>query len=297
MPEGLFDQPDTHIDHLVIDSPKQEQARFDAQHAIDEETWQRLHEALESSERSSAESLMGAACDFLLIFPEKRAELKLTENFWRTCLDYLKTLENMYHAAEKRESMDNKIRSVEFIVTALSELKTLFPGRDSVEINQAAIDEALIARNSPDEFSTGLKLFMDLKILTGHDQIDLSKPEIVEALKQEVPAVRQYVIDHSHEHGWVWGHFARRVAMARVCLGDRFNSNDITEDDWYNMKEELKVRKSNPDEEIELLTNLVANMKILAADRVVVTEGGLELIMPKVQFEESLPELPEQRGF
>jgi hypothetical protein len=294
MPEGLF-QPDFDIRRLTIDPVLKKSERFEIEKTIDETTWQFLLTSLKLYKDNELHRLPGIASDMKLIFPERASDLELTDAFWNDCMTYLKHLEQVYG---RDTNADSKKRFLLNIITTLSNMKILFPERSLADrIDQVAVNNLLAEYNDPETIDPGLKLLFDLKILTGKDPIDFSRPSIKEALRLDIQQSRQYARDNEADHSPVWGHLARRAAMVKICLGNNFNNEDITEDDWQHMEQELKVRTADQLLTAEMLADLALHMKILAANGVTVTDRGIVFREKPLSVDTPVESMPEQRGF
>ncbi len=97
------------------------------------------------------------------------------------------------------------------------------------------------------------------------------------------------------EKGQQWTAFAEASSHMRLLFPEDWKENSVRPEHWQGMRATLAgFRQSDNGYSY---AELAANMKILAAERVTISERGLELIMPNTSLSESPPELPQTRNF
>ncbi|KKP33210.1 MAG: hypothetical protein A2360_04845 [Candidatus Staskawiczbacteria bacterium RIFOXYB1_FULL_32_11] len=93
----------------------------------------------------------------------------------------------------------------------------------------------------------------------------------------------------------MWNEFVNQATHMKVI--DPKIDLDISESDWDNIRKKINFER-NLGRGISF-SNLVARVKILAAEKLEVTDKGLEITMPKqsVGLQRETPAIPEQKQF
>jgi hypothetical protein len=96
-----------------------------------------------------------------------------------------------------------------------------------------------------------------------------------------------------------WFSFAQNFVSMKILFPEKNIGSKLDAGAWKGMRDELEnIRNSSDSEKWERLSSLAMNMKILAAEKVEVTDKGLEITMPeKREGLESAPALPETKQF
>lgn len=89
-----------------------------------------------------------------------------------------------------------------------------------------------------------------------------------------------------------WFSFAHWLADIRLALPERFKEFPLNLQVWEGIKAIIPTLTTPVD-----FLRIFTNQKILAAEKILITDKSLEIVMPKVRFDETGPKLPETRKF
>ncbi len=93
-----------------------------------------------------------------------------------------------------------------------------------------------------------------------------------------------------------WRDFAVSLSRLRIIFPERFDEIDLNNRDWQGMKEELEISRDR--ESALRFFRLAGYMKILAAEKVEITDKGLEITMSEGEdFRQEKKSRPERRQF
>jgi hypothetical protein len=97
------------------------------------------------------------------------------------------------------------------------------------------------------------------------------------------------------EKGQQWTAFAAASSQMRLLFPEDWKESNVRPEHWQDMRATLEGFRQR--DKGASYAELAANMKILAADKVTISERGLEIIIPTVTLKEQTLNLPEQRNF
>ncbi len=283
-----------NINQLSVEQPKADKALvFDQERDLDEKTWQSILERAFDERKHDETNFIGLAEDLAVLAPERRKELELTEEIWN------KLLNNTDELIDVSSTTNVGLAFSEDFSDTMYTLKTLFPEK----VHQLSLDEQTHSklinlydflksrRQDQAEARKVLRLASNIKFLFPQfgdewgestkrgTQIDIIGVEMLDRLSAEKN----------------WGAFALVSRQLRYLFPD--DKLEYGNAAWKEMRAKLESNRSN--EHWFSYAQLAANMKVLAAEKVMVTEQGLELVMPKAkaQLAEQTPGMPDIRKF
>jgi hypothetical protein len=298
MPEFL-DNDTIDIRQTTVEAPKRTELLFDIEEVVDRHAWQMMKEKLrslwESQETPLFLTLLSEMC---LIYPDRRQELALNDTVWQSIKNYVENLlpSESQLAAIRRSTgpvsnADQIAGGLNVSIKELAKVKIAFPEQkdcptDTTLLNKA--EELLTTNPAAIRKENYMNLAQAMKLLTGHDSVDVSNTETIQALTAIVQSETQ---DERVFPDLV----AFIAARSKIILGKNYRPGILTKNDWEAMREH--VLSYSDEGRVIQRAEMASYMKILAADEVRITESGVELIMPKPHTNEDSPVMPEQREF
>lgn len=144
------------------------------------------------------------------------------------------------------------------------------------------MEEKLDVFRNIQDWSQFLNLAFAMKILEKNYKVDISK-------KEYKAIMDQFADDTKHNEGW-------RIAatMAQLRVVDPNRNLKIDDAAWECMHHQLEDWRFG---DYDGFFQIAVDMQILAAEKVEVTDKGLEITMPARNLQIETPQIPEQRNF
>jgi hypothetical protein len=282
-----------NITQLSVEQPKVEKpVLFDQEHDLDEKTWQSMLEQL-AKEKDDMVKIIDMAESLVILAPERREQLPSSLEVVGTGLLNITDKPIEVSAATKVDVAFNEDFS-----DTMCTLKTLFPEK----VHQLSLDDQthdklinlydFLKSRRQDEAETRkvLRLAASIKFLFpqfGDEWSEITKRGT------EVDIMGTEVLDRLAVSK-KWGQFAFVSRQLRYLFPeDRLDASNVA---WEGMRAALERRRNK---DWLLYAELAANMKVLTAEKVTITEQGLELVMPtaQAQLAQPIPQMPEIKNF
>ncbi len=270
-----FDPDRLNIYELVIEEPekeKQSELPFDVERDITDEEWDRFKADMDQLRKSNEWSYLGQKLAHLKILDPQRLPL-LEENLFSGM-------------QEKRNHYSKSSFGGGDFLSVSCKLKSLFPERNlnfsPVEMEKMKYSvETNLANENWGNYALEFSVF---KVVSPDNGLKYDSRAMEENEKQL----------ESFRKEKDWWNFCYLGANIRII--DPSHDFKLDKADWEDM---LQFRNSTTGQHIDNLFAHFANMQVLAAEKVEVTDNGLELTMskPKQKLDTGVPPLPETKNF
>ena len=276
-----FNPDNLNIHELATQEPKRASVVFDPERELFEGDWDIIKERLEDCQDRGqtvdyAESLSYASIAFPEIF-EKEANHKMFGILSDGC-------QSDYVAAR---------------FAMLSYAKICFPqDYQDNNLNELAEKKWIeyktgIAEHKQDgDFHNLCPSLLKAKIIFPDKFNELGIEE------QTYEGMRQYLMSNfSKDNDTSYKYYAQFLGSMRIIFPEKFSEFSPGEEDWNKMRETLEnARTAGENWGFPLLAG---NLKILAAEKVEITDKGLKITMPeeKESLQGETPVMPEQKQF
>lgn len=253
---------------------------FDAEKEVTADDWEKMKTALEVCRQSEDwDGFIAIAVDMKIIFPERAEELNL-DKFDKETLERI-AAQFPYYSSQDDPS--NATMVYDFGKRALK-MKILFPEKSKLIFDEKRetgfesrikelrrlTDNVIEAGDSGSAENMAKFAFPDLaKKLQPMD----------EKRKTRIEGLLKEKLDYAREKGF-WSEFFRAAAYEKL-LHPFIVQPNLNGNDWESMKKENASGKQRWVSPSSSLAQRVANMKILAAEKVEITDNGLEIVMPE----------------
>jgi hypothetical protein len=298
MPEGLFQDHEINIKDLSIEQPQRPEQGLDLESVIDREVWEKLKSVLaDYLQAGNIEEFLKLAKEMVCVYPDRKAELGLDDTVWQKIKTYWESYDFI------SPLLDNSVRyggigttasDLGGMLTPLAWTKLVFPEEMAASsYGSSATNEAVELLKSNIDKVAGIDSFMDLavaiRILTGN-------PSVL-AIDSNGARYMTEALVSAIATKWSTLRIMNLAANGRILLGEQYDSTPITDEHWARMADEMNEMKREGGWETNLI-NSGADLKILAAEKVLVNQHGLELIMPTpASTAQETPKRPEARRF
>jgi len=290
-----FNPDKINIHDLAIEEPENAPETFDAEKVVTPEIWEQMMAAMECyrEEPASWIDFAGQAAAMKIICPERDVVVddvawqKMKREMEKYRLDLAEELPHFYGLA--------------------MHMKILDPERSKQDVNPdvlgAAIDQVLNLKykqyREDEEWDNFSSIAMAMKIL--NPKIDLNiDEETWQGMKSQLELYRSDVkIDQPDEDG-AFMYFSQLAMKMKIICPQRADELNLDQDTWARLRDELEEWRpdvgGNPSNWQEFTLECM-RQKILAAEKVEVTDNGLEITMPEKKFGSEAPSLPETKQF
>ncbi|MDO8618648.1 MAG: hypothetical protein Q7R49_01745 [Candidatus Daviesbacteria bacterium] len=276
----------TNIGSLTLEDRKEYEFPFDPSQELSVEEKQRILEMIRKTRTNSFGSPVGQWSDFrywasgaALVFPEETEKLGLDEQIF-----------NLNEAIIQ----ERKLKTPFGLARNLRAIKTLFPqrfrelniGQEEWEILKKRTDEV---RNSND-WKDNFEILASMSIIF---------PERIDELvfnEDELNNMRNEV-NKELDHPSLCYLYAQRAANFKLfCPAKAINL--VPEQRGKHLREHFQEwRRRYQEGNWILFPEYVANLKILSAEQIKITNNGFEFVMPNNFAKPPAPPIPEMRKF
>ena len=268
---------DFKLDEIHLDTDNQTDYKLDVEKEISEEERQEILRQAERCKQShDITSFLAYASSYKLLYGNIE-ELDLGDETWRE----IKPLVLKY--------IDNDISIPEACFSILKRLYSIFPEhRNEIQIDatlSARAKEELEKFRKANDWFSYLSLATDMCII---DQQFRDELETDEDLWSKINSELRTM-----EINWK---FIKMVADLRLLFPDR--KKPLSRDQWEKMRAVAKEKKAL-NSAASLLEKIISlsRVKIIAADKIKITDQGIELIMDESDFKQQKPKRPERKTF
>lgn len=276
-----LDEKDLNLKNFTIqeDEPEQE-LEFDVEKEISERDWREMKKELEWYRKSKNWYRFATlAMCMSNLKPDKKAELHIDDS-WQEMLDELEIDGTIMYRGlassmailrpEKREELvfDEmwQIEKKEMKTKKMETMVNSIKAEDPIDFIYSAYNLLVIQPQKKEELELDDKVWQKMKIVL------------------------------NEKRNIFLGSFIELAMRTFVFWPDRKNELNIDHEAWKEMKNELKKRRNVLDKTLLGFAELAMSMYILSADRVKITDQGLELEMPeKESHQQKIPPRPERR--
>lgn len=275
--ESMKDEKEAmKLSDFSLEDEEKEDMRFDPEKDISNEEWQKMKEYLDEIGPDEQDYYKYAAY-MRLLFPERFSELGIDDRLW-----------------DRMVGAYNSIRPSTVLLEMLTCAKILFPDRQILEDpnydekkkqmlsvlredrnfdfqSHSIVDYYIIAENIV------AKMICDTQ---ERDDFPSLNDDVFEDLKKAWKGAYK-------KKEWIWCiHVGSDI---KILFPEKFSELGVDDEFWRQAKEEIG-------HELKDVERLV-KMKILAADKVEVTDQGLEIEMLKKSLTEKKTSRPERKSF
>ena len=276
-----FNPENVNIHDLTVEEPeKQEVLPFDPEMDITERDWEEMRVCLDRARKQYSRG--GILDPYEVAGNMKILNADFEVNF---------SLEES-EKIKKRLKGSLRLERIKAAVS-LKILNTSF-GIDFNSNDWQASRESLKRSRSASEWSSFLLEAQREKILNPAIDLELT-PENWQEIKNAIEIQRKKSLEDEKVNIYDYQRFSRLGSAMRVI--DPGGDLVVNQSDWETMKQKLDFYREQNN--YHVLAELAADMKILAAEKVEVTDEGLEITMPekKVNLGPATSDTPEQRKF
>lgn len=288
-PEGI------NIKDLSISNPAEKaKVHFDPIRDMSDEDWEIIKQE-SSSLFGSDDKLVHFTLDklvrFTILDPEKSQELrpKFFATVRRDVLALKYSKQRNYYA---RNAKNLKILfPEEFLKPEYYDNEAWEGMAQQLEnLSESALNPL---NTTPVDLSRFVQYAIDMKIIDPHkfEDFKIEKSGLFNSIWDRVSKSIENVKSANF-----WYHFTYEAGNAKLLFPEKVQQLKISGSDWEHMLEYLDtVRKSDE----QNLDYMVFNMAVLAAEKVIISDKGLRLIMPRAKDTRQaiLPEFPDVRKF
>ena len=265
---------DLKLQDLTLEQEKTPELKFDPETEITEADWQGMKQVLEVKRRNrKIWSFTFLTMVMKILRPVKFDELNIDDQAWRGMKENLETNRNYDWRTFNSQAANMKILQPE----RFSELG----------INDQSWQNMKEALEALQDYNYFAVQAVDMKILQPNKFSELS---IDDKVWQKMKA--QLEIDRNEGN---WGRFTELAKSMKILQPKRFSELRISNQSWREMRKELELERKN---NWWNFAHQAMDMKILAADKVKVTDQGLEITMPPPEsFKSEKKPRPERKNF
>lgn len=295
--ESYLTEEDLNIKDLSLEQPRDESGlEFDVNREITKEDWQKMKEYLETATKDKLQSnFLKVASAMLLLFPERKSELGLTEEKWQKCVKLV--------AKELQEHLS--IRTM-----LLAQLKQLYPEK-FLEMPPELAEELTWTPALPLEVSKmvdeGMKDFSPLHLAaeakTTFPEIDFGRnfsrvhiKQLAQMIEREKELRRTAIKGNPIQPKATWGGIVAHIAKFRILFPEYVDDVAITKADLKGIKKSMAEDRRRND--YAYLAIVASNLKMALAEKVVPTDNGLVIVDRKEpKLNELAGPLPQTKKF
>lgn len=279
----------TNIGSLNLEEPK---TKTELPFGMTEQDWDNMTEFCNDGSRPNLlipDFQVILATSMKILFPDRRQpNLDKSPRVWEFLEKHIKDIRSELKKPERFNP--NSTTMGDFCAYMLA-AKTLFPNRLNFwdrEHNWLALQPFLEGYGYYfGEEGRSLEPAFKLKMVYPEKQFPVMSEKYLEFVIEKTNRLRNKIV------------FAREVSFIKVLFPKIAGGFEIDESYWQEFRTHLEgLRQGNFGiTYVDFIENIMA-MKILAAEKVTVTERGLEFIMPGEEtFNSKVPALPEVRKF
>ena len=273
-------QPDARssIKRMSVESEQQDSSVFfDVKKDIGPNAIEDFEGVISRMRNKSLEGFLETAYEYLTLYPERRDKIESEEDLWESVK---KEMEGLLLVEEPKNHSKNKL--LQFVINA-GRIKTIWPDKFP-EIK-------LMAGDLLNNFR------IDLNTVVGY-------PEIIEFFYDKIEEMKKNgklkwedafkklkgleVKEGDINQSWIV--FNERAAVYRLMFPDEFSFNKIQRN-WKKILKALQEIYENNTTRVFLRD--VFNVQILLAEKVEITDKGIELTLPEKNEEEKIPPVPQ----
>ena len=300
--EQYFNNEKLNVKNLSLEVPATRRGdSFDIDSHLGWKKWNSVRNFL-FEKKENFESFLAACAEVKIAFSDKVRELGIN-------IDHRSFLKNLIEERGDLARKGSVPRVEEQLLGVLFSAKVLFP-QESPEIaymmRPGSQERHVVASRIKDIYGKAISLstgevrrefvhFIDMLSKAMIIMPDFSLDEVLSSFRKEKLWEQvQRFLDRSRI--WKeWDNFTRTAASARILFSEEFREPEVVSlQDWENMTGSSMMKDDADYHSIRY----IANLKILAAKDIMVSENGLELIFPERKLAEGTQvPVPESRKF
>ena len=279
MPLETLDQG-PRIQDLVIDPVNEPEICFDTDKELTPERWADLKEELDYFRKNEIARFLTRAWESAYVWPDRKQELGLDKDVFQRGQNCLNPLERLADTETARS-----IYCDAYIYRAGS-LKLTFPNETaSMTFSLDMFESVRLASDEPRK-RLGTKYFHFLFYSRFLYPQQFATLPIDDDLYQDINAEIK-----SAERSENWFRFLQTLFYSRMLFPDRYQKDTISPASWRACLEYFRGHTKDKIK-VEDLPEAALELKVLAADRIIIHDNGFEIIEEKSKFEDSQPPSP-----